>query len=126
MDPNDLEEMLEEIKKNQNSNKGFIFKLHPKFEFHILILFVLNLLSAIITIAFSSLIKTEILEFQIVSLLIFLLLVTIFETIVKMLLYKSIYLISIFTFGIVPYIIQTAIFYVTTLIIHNIKFFNIK
>lgn len=129
MDPREQKEIEELIKKallKNQQNPARLFLLHPRFEFHILILILLNLIVGIMTHAFSIIIDVPLITFTLLSYIIFMVCVSFIEIIIKVILVKVFKGILIFTIGIINYFMQLITFVGSELLIPKFSFVNIK
>lgn len=100
----------------------FGFLLHENFSIHSLVLFVLNMLSAIVVTGLFNLIKLPLINYKISSFVLFVLVATLLELVIKTFVLR--YFISIIfkTFGTITLLLQAIIFYITALIVNNFIF----
>lgn len=100
----------------------FGFLLHENFSIHSLVLFVLNMLSAIVVTGLFNLIKIPLINYKISSFVLFVLVATLLELVIKTFVLR--YFISIIfkTFGTITLLLQAIIFYITALIVNNFIF----
>lgn len=121
-----IEDLIEKALEKRKKNQGFIFRLHPKIEVHLLILLLINMISGVVAIAFGHLFKIDLIEYTLLSLVVFIVLSTIVEFIVKVIVYQYIHMVNVFMVGIPSYIIQCLLFYGVSSVTKAFNFIGLK
>lgn len=100
----------------------FGFLLHENFSVHSIVLFVLNFLAAIIITGLFNLFEQPLINYQISSFILFILVVTLLELIVKTFVLRYFLGLILKTFGSITFVIQAILFHLTSIIVNNFIF----
>lgn len=98
------------------------FLLHKKFSIHILVLLILNFLSAIIVVGFFNFITKPLITYKISAFILFIIVATLLEIIIKMFVLRHFISLIFKTFGTITFLIQGIIFYLSSLIVNHLEF----
>lgn len=104
----------------------FGFLLHENFSIHSLVLFILNILSAIAITGLFNFLKQPLIAYRISSFILFILVATLLELVVKTFVLRYFINIIFKTFGGITILIQAILFYATTFIVNNFNFNQIS
>ena len=100
----------------------FGFVLHKRFSMHMLILLIMNLISGFTIVGLFSLIKNPVINYRVVDFIVFIIVVTVVELIVKTLMVRYFIKWILRSFGILTLIVQGLIFWLSSLMIERLNF----
>lgn len=98
------------------------FLLHKKFSIHLLVIFIINLLSAMIVTGTFNAFNNPIVSYKIMAFILFVLVTMLIETILKVFILRHFISIIFRTFGIISLIIQVSIFMLGDVLVSNFNF----
>lgn len=125
-DPNKLSEeelkaIFEQIKKQKKANKNLSvalgFMLHKNYVIHMLLSLTINLLIFAVVLGLAIGIDAPLVDMTLIGFIFAVILLTLFENFVKILLFKYITRIMIFSMGLMSVMVQIIILYVIDLIL---------
>lgn len=100
----------------------FGFFLHHNFGIHLLLVLFFNFISAIVAVGLLELFKSPALSFDIIGFVLFIIIVTLIEVIIKIFVLRHFIDLIFKTKGIITFVLQNIIFYVATLFVNNVEF----
>lgn len=102
----------------------FGFLLHENFSVHAVVLLILNLLSAITVTGIFNLFNYPLINYKITSFILFVIIATLLELVVKTFVMRYFIDIIFKTFGTLTLIIHALLFYLSEVIVNNFTFTN--